>query len=164
MQFHYSDDVKPDATFARIIDGLRQQQKEAADKFNRIERLVGKLMFLERDFGRRLSEFSHAAANADRVRLACGSEAAVKRADRAEGEAVAELVEAIETPTPSEWESTVAELAKLGVVRNWNMLYTAKHLWHAIQEYRGTKHLTHAVHQPRLDMVKADLRAAGIEV
>jgi hypothetical protein len=137
------------------------------------ERLISKLCRLEGDFVRRLSEYSHAAATTDRVRIAVeqdrripeeAGQRAIDRAKRQEADALDGLVEAIETPVPSEWDRVVKELADGGVVGNWHMVGTARWMRDLLRSYLGTRHLTHPVHREMVERYETELRMYGIEV
>lgn len=102
------------------------------DKLNRIGNLLRKLQMLERPFADAIRDFSHTNAALDQVRLAKHDD---RRAVREVESATAVLLEEIETPIPTEWDRTVAELAALGVERNFHSVGTARHLYADLMSY-----------------------------
>lgn len=101
-------------------------------KLSRIERLLRTIQRLERPFADAIRDFSHTNAALDQVRLAKHDD---RRAVRNVESATAVLLEEIKTPTPTEWDRTVAELAALGVERNYHSIGTARHLYADLMSY-----------------------------
>lgn len=116
----------------------------AKETLARIERLLGKLVRMESDFRRALSEYSHSAAATDRTRIACeqarhataeAKERAMDKSRRQEAAALDHLNEQIATPIPPEWDRVVEQLAALGVTGDWHSIGAAGHRLTDVRNY-----------------------------